>query len=89
MAPRGAGVERRLTEEQLAAVNLDIAFGTPQRIRLIAYAGTGKTTTMAQIALRHSDKRVLYLVRIITLLLFLGKWEGGVGWAWALYVYIS
>ena len=34
---------------------------TPYRIRMLAYAGTGKTTTLAALARRHSDKRVLYL----------------------------
>lgn len=52
---------RRLTLEQQAAVNLPVAFGTPQRIRLVAYAGTGKTTTLCELARRHRGKRVLYL----------------------------
>lgn len=57
-----AAAERKLTDEQLAAVNVNIAFKTPQRIRLIAYAGTGKTTTLRHIARKHREKRVLYLV---------------------------
>ena len=60
--PPGARIERKLTEEQQAAVDLPIAFSSPGRYRLGAPAGSGKTLTPQHIARRHGmRKRILYL----------------------------
>ena len=58
---------RKPTAEQRVVVDLEILWGTPQRIRLVAYAGTGKTFTLAKLASKHAGRRILYMVWITAL----------------------
>lgn len=45
------------TEEQLPAIH-----SPASKVRLIAFAGTGKTTTLVGYAKAHAQDRILYLV---------------------------
>lgn len=48
----------QLTDEQAAVVN---AFGTRQHLRLVAYAGAGKTSTLRAVTNYHPHSRFMYL----------------------------
>ena len=59
-AATGETKSRRLTEEQLSIVQTDV--GPGQLLRVLAFAGSGKTTTLIEYATARQHKRMLYLV---------------------------
>lgn len=49
----------KLTQEQKDIVSCNLAAG--QVLKVLAFAGTGKTTTLIEYALAHPEKRILYV----------------------------